>query len=87
MERPRAPSEEQGDETEKERRGEKGRIKGATTDEIWQTFGGEGGTVISMECNMAAIWLPPFAYSHTLFLLYLVSPTLNLSLLPLHTHA
>lgn len=63
MEGPRAPSEEQGDETVRERRGKKGRIKGERTDEIWQRLGGLGA-VISMECNMAAICLLPFASAH-----------------------
>ncbi len=40
MEGPRAPSEEQGDETERERRGKKGRIKAERKDEILQRLGG-----------------------------------------------
>ena len=43
MEGPRAPSEEQGDETERERRGKEGRIKEERKDEIWQRLGEEGG--------------------------------------------
>jgi len=73
-----------GDETERERRVKKGRIKGERMHEIWQRLG--GCAVISMECNMAAICLPPFASIH-IHSFSSVSPTLNLSLLLLHTHA
>lgn len=64
MEGPRAPSEEQGDETERARRGEKQRIKGERKDEIWQRLGGARGLAISMECSMDAICLLPFASTH-----------------------